>query len=207
MDYGNISALALAIACCNTQNSAAWREFYRRYHHSIRAAAAAVADRYRSHSRSELDDIVSSTYLRMLVNECRYLRRFTPGSDAEAQRLLWDITTKTARNYYRDSQRKKRFPEARFMPLNVDVLEAPSTDTADALEQRLIVESLLRQLSGLLASSRTAALDEIIFRRRFQEGLTLDEIAASPDIALKPRGVEASLRRSLRKLRDHLAIR
>lgn len=207
MDYGSVSALELANACCNTQNDAAWREFYCRYHRSITVAAAAIVDLHRDYSRSALDEIVSLTYLRMFVNDCRYLHRFAPESDSEARHLLQDLATKTARNYFRDTQRKKRSPEARFVPLDLDSLETSGMDTADAVEQRVLVEDLLKRLSCMLASSRSAAQDEIVFRRRFQQGLTINEIAASPDIRLNPRGVEASLRRSLRKLRAQFGTR
>lgn len=207
VDFAQISATDLAKACCDASNDAAWLEFYRRFNRDMTAVVAAIAAAHNERSMQLYDEIMQEIYVRICRDECRYLRYFRARSEREALTLLRDVAAKTARNYFRDARRKKRFGGTQVYAEELDSLEPALLQKTEAedIDQRILVQDLLTRLRYMLRSSRFAIRDELVFRLRFQEGLTVKEIAAIPDVGLSTRGVEGSIRRSVFRLRTAFA--
>jgi RNA polymerase sigma-70 factor (ECF subfamily) len=203
MDYGQISTTDLARACCDTSNDAAWLEFYRRFNREMTAVVAAIAAAYHERSMQLYVEIVQEIYVRICRDDCRYLRLFKARSEREASTLIRDFAAKSARNYFRDTRRKKRSGGTQMSTEELESFEPVLLQKIEAkdVEQRILVQDLLKHLTWTLRLSRFASRDELIFRLRFKEGLTAKEIAAIPEVGLNAKAVEGSIRRSVARLR------
>ncbi len=198
-----MSTAVLVKTCCDTTNEAAWLEFYRRFTRDMTAVVATIAAAHNERSSPLYDEIVQEIYVRIFDDECRYLRLFRAETEKEALAQIRDLAAKTARNFFRDAHRKKRSAGVAISAEELDFLDNSLMRRSESkdIEQQILVQDLLKRLKCTLRSSRFASRDELIFRLRFQQGLTAKEIAAIPDVGLTVRGVEGSIRRLVSRLR------
>jgi RNA polymerase sigma-70 factor (ECF subfamily) len=76
MDYASVSPEELVLACRQTDDVAAWREFVCRFHRLIATVALRVARRWGESSPQLIDDLVQETYLKLCGDNFRMLRKF-----------------------------------------------------------------------------------------------------------------------------------
>ncbi len=76
VDYASLSPEELVLACRQTDDAAAWREFVGRFHRLIATVALRVARRWGESSPQLIDDLVQETYLKLCDDNFRMLRKF-----------------------------------------------------------------------------------------------------------------------------------
>ena len=72
----SLSPEELVLACRQTDDVAAWREFVGRFHRLIATVALRVARRWGESSPQLIDDLVQETYLKLCDDNFRMLRKF-----------------------------------------------------------------------------------------------------------------------------------
>ena len=77
--YAKFSSTELIAACAGPKDEAAWVEFIRRFHVVIAAAVLRTARGWGEPSRSQLDDLIQDTYLKLCENNSRLLPFSCPG--------------------------------------------------------------------------------------------------------------------------------
>jgi RNA polymerase sigma-70 factor (ECF subfamily) len=207
MDYASLSPEELVLACGQTDDVAAWGEFVRRFHRLIATVALRVTRRWGEPSPQLIDDLVQETYLKLCANNFRMLRRFKSHHPDAFYGYLKVVTANLVHDHFKAAHSSKRGSGAIEIAADGQVQSGP-----DALGTASAVKScergiLLRELDATL--SKVAAgphleRDRKVFWLYYRVGLTADAIAGLPYIGLSTKGVESSLLRLTRLLRQEI---
>ncbi len=203
--YAELSSTELVRACAGSKDEDAWAEFIRRFHVVIAAAVLRTARHWGEPSRSQLDDLIQDTYLKLCEDHSRLLRSFRPYREDSIYGFMKVVAANVVHDHFKLALAAKRGAgqtEALMDPVQIDQKTAQS-DSLDAMGQRLQlaqVDKILTQLTAGKDQERKRA----IFWLRHRQGLTAREIAAIPSIGLTTEGVESVLMRLAAMIRGHI---
>ena len=156
-------------------------------------------------SRSQLDDLVQDTYLKLCENNSHLLRSFQPRHEDSIYGFLKVVAANVVHDHYKSTMAAKRGvtqTEALTEPVELQA-KMPRSDGFDIVSQRIQLEKIdkaLRQVTAGKDQQRNCT----IFWLRHQQGLTASEIAAIPSIGLTTEGVESVLMRLTVVIRGHM---
>lgn len=198
----------------------AWREFVRRYHGAIRASVAKTfhsragqeTDRRAQFPDDLIEDLVQVVYVRLVEEGNRALDRFEGQHENSIFQYLGIISINVVRDHFREAKAQKR-PKISY---SLDELLENAGDGGilkDAISG--IDGSLSGPSSSLTMEDLEAALkrsvsrrhrdrDALIFKLRYFEGLTLEEIKKALALDISPIGIGSILNRINHKLRTKL---
>jgi RNA polymerase sigma factor (sigma-70 family) len=196
----------------------AWREFVHRYHGAIRASVAKTfhirasqeSDRRAQFPEDLIEDLVQAVYLRLVEEGNRALDRFQGDHENSIFQYLGIIAVNVVRDYFREARAQKR-PKLSFS------LDELLENTGEGGMLRNAVTGInggtadsvtLEDLEGALkrsVSRRHSDRDALIFKLRYYEGLTLEEIKKALALSISPIGIGSILNRINGKLRLRLA--
>jgi RNA polymerase sigma factor (sigma-70 family) len=198
----------------------AWREFVRRYHGAIKAS---VAKTFHSRATQEterraqfpddlIEDLVQVVYVRLVEEGNRALDRFEGLHENSIFQYLGIIAINVVRDHFREAKAQKR-PKISFSldellenagegGMLKEAVSGPagsstgpvSTFTMDDLENAL----------NRAVSRKNRDRDALIFKLRYFEGLTLEEIKKALALDISPIGIGSILNRINQKLRTKL---
>jgi len=203
--YAKFSSTELVRACAGSKDERAWAEFIRRFQVVIAAAVLRTARHWGEPPRSQLDDLIQDTYLKLCENDSRLLRQFQPRQEESIYGFLKVVAANVVHDYFKSALAAKRGAgqtEAIIEPIQMETRMAGG-DGFEAVSQRLQLEQVdkvLRQVTAGKDQDRKRA----IFWLRHQQGLTASEIAAIPSIGLTTEGVESVLMRLAAMIRGHI---
>jgi RNA polymerase sigma factor (sigma-70 family) len=203
MDYAALSAEQLILACTQTGDAAAWEEFVRRFHRLIATVAFRVARRWDNSSPQLVDDLVQEAYLKLCAGNFRILRSFKSQHPDAFYGYLKVVTANLVQDHFKAAHSGKRGSG------NVEVAVDPQiTSAAVATAKSSERNILLQQVDGLLsrlAVGQHLERDRRVFWLYYRVGLTANAIASLPAIGLSTKGVESTILRLTRLLRQELA--
>jgi len=204
--HASTSAEVLVRACVETGEPAAWEEFIHRSHPLISGVVLRTALRWGNPSPSVIDDLVQDTYLKLCSNDGRILRDFQFRHSDALFGFLKVVTANVVNDHFKTLKRVKR--GAGLMSEGSDGMESiPATNLADPLwpTERGI---LLNEIDDMLRSRAPEAgheRDRTIFWLYYQQGLSARAIASIPSVGLSIKGVESTILRLTRLVRENLA--
>jgi len=204
--YTDFSSSELVSACAGSKDENAWAEFIRRFHVVIAAAVLRTARHWREPSRSQLDDLIQDTYLKLCENDSRLLRSFQPRCEGAIYGFLKVVAANVVHDRFKSALAAKRGAtqtEAIVESIQIDPKTADE-GSLDAVNQRLQLEQVDKILTQVTAG-KDQERKRIIFWLRHRLGLTASEIAAIPLIGLTTEGVESVLLRLAVMIRGHIA--
>ena len=203
-------------------DEAAWQEFVYRYHPAIKAA---VAKTFRSRVSQEterraqfpddlIEDLVQTVYVRLVEEGNRALERFEGEHENSIYRYLGIISMNVVRDHFREAKAQKR-PKVTF---SLDELLENAGDGGmlkDAISsidgQPIMGSALNLTMEDVEAalirsvSRRNRDRDALIFKLRYLDGLTLEEIRRALGLDISPMGIGSILNRINGKLRTRLS--
>jgi len=207
MDYVALSAEHLVQACAQTGDAAAWEEFIRRFHRLISTVVLRVARRWGESSRQVIDDLVQDTYLKLCADECHLLRSFKAHHADAFYGYLKVMTANLVHDHFKAIHSAKRGSGAAEVTDDETVRSAwyprGAPGVAHSSERRI----LLQELDGLLrklAQGPHLERDRRVFWLYYRAGLTASAIATLPSIGLSTKGVESTILRLTRLLRQEM---
>jgi RNA polymerase sigma-70 factor (ECF subfamily) len=203
MDYAALSAERLILACTQTGDSAAWEEFVRRFHRLIATVAFRVARRWGDSSPQVVDDLVQETYLKLCAGNFRILRSFKSQHPDAFYGYLKVVTANLVQDHFKAAHSGKRGSGKVEVAVDPQITSA-AVATAKSSERNI----LLQQVDGLLsrlAVGQHPERDRRVFWLYYRVGLTANAIASLPAIGLSTKGVESTILRLTRLLRQELA--
>jgi RNA polymerase sigma-70 factor (ECF subfamily) len=209
LDYKALPPADLVLECLRTGEELAWIEFVRRFQPLIASVALRVARQWGEPSASVIDDLIQETYLKLCVDldRVRLLENFKFRHDGAIYGYLKVFTANLAQDHFKASHAQKRGGFVQTGSLDACAVEERGTSKESevaAIERKI----LLRQVAACLeavASGPTAKRDCRIFWLYYRVGLPASAIAALPTIGLSTKGVESTLLRLTRQVRDRLA--
>lgn len=203
----NLSSTELVQACATSKDELAWVEFNRRFQVVIGAAVLRTARRWCEPSRSQLDDLIQDTYLKLCEQDFRLLRSFKPRQEDSIYGFLKVVAANVVHDHFKAARAAKRGASQTEAILEMEpVPSAPVTaavDSFDLVSHRLQIEKIDRILTQV-TDGKDAERKRTIFWLRHRQGLTASEIAAIPSIGLTTEGVESVLMRLTIMIRGHL---
>jgi RNA polymerase sigma-70 factor, ECF subfamily len=208
MDGAVLSAEELVLKCIQSGDEASWEEFVRRFHGLIATVALRVSRRWGEPSSQLIDDLVQETYLKLCENNFRLLRSFEPHHPDAFYGYLKVVTANLVHDYVKTKRAAKRGSGTTEVANEAAVesaADAPASAAAvQCSERRILLEELDAMLCELAEGSRLER-DRRIFWLYYRVGLTANAIAALPSIGLSTKGVESTILRLTRLLRQKLA--
>jgi len=197
----------------------AWREFVHRYHGAIRASVAKTfhlrasqeSDRRAQFPEDLIEDLVQAVYVRLVEEGNRALGRFQGDHENSIFQYLGIIAVNVVRDHFREARAQKR-PKLSF---SLDELlenageggmlrDAATSMDGGGSGGTVSLEELEAALKRSL-SPRHRDRDTLIFKLRYYEGLTLEEIKKALGLDISPIGIGSILNRINGKLRLRLA--
>ena len=196
----------------------AWREFVHRYHGAIRASVAKTfhlrasqeSDRRAQFPDDLIEDLVQVVYMRLVEEGNRALDRFQGEHENSIFQYLGIIAVNVVRDHFREARAQKR-PKLSFSLDELldntgegGILKSAVTNMDGGSSQGTVT---LEDLEGALqrsVSRRHRDRDALIFKLRYYEGMTLEEIKKALGLDISPIGIGSILNRINGKLRLRL---
>ena len=206
MDYSALSAEELALTCFRTGDEMAWAEFIRRFQPLIAGVVLRVARQWGEVSPQIVDDLVQETYLKLCTERRRMLRDFAPAHENSIYGFIKVFAANLSQDYFKASRSLKRGGGA--FTASGDCERAaelkPVADSAERSGERMVlireIDTCLRDISSGLNTER----DRRIFWLYYRAGMTASAIAGLTTIGLSVKGVESTLARLTRQVREML---
>ena len=206
VDYGAISPEDLVVACGQSGNESAWAEFVRRFHPLIARVALRVARQWGQTSPQVIDDLVQETYLKLCAGRLSVLRNFKSNHKDAVYGYIKVFTANLVHDHFKSTHSQKRggaSTAASIDGAHWDFIPQTSTSTAAMLERGVLIQEVEACLQSV-ASGPGSERDRRIFWLYYRVGLAASGIAALPTIGLSTKGVESTLLRLTRQVREQL---
>jgi RNA polymerase sigma-70 factor (ECF subfamily) len=203
MDYAALSAERLILACTQTGDAAAWEEFVRRFHRLIATVALRVARRWGDSSPQAVDDLIQETYLKLCAGNFRILRSFKSQHPDAFYGYLKVVTANLVHDRFKAAHSDKRGSGTVEVAADPQITSDASATTKSS-ERGILLQQVDALLSRLVAG-RHLERDRRVFWLYYRVGLTANAIASLPAIGLSTKGVESTILRLTRLLREELA--
>ena len=201
----SLSTEELIRACLYPGEPDAWDEFIRRFHRPIAIVVMRIASRFGNTSRESINDLVQDTYLRLCADNYAALRRFVEQHPNAFLAYVRTVAANVARDYFKASCSAKRGSN-QVQGLSEELAPAAPPEGSGQelwIERYLLLKEIQNHLHACLAGKdqeRTAR----IFWLYYRVGLSAGEIASLPGIGLNTKGVESTLLRTTRLLRERM---
>jgi RNA polymerase sigma-70 factor (ECF subfamily) len=209
LDYTEIPPEELVLACLQAGNESAWAEFLRRFHPLIARTALRVALQWGEASPQTIDDLIQETYLKLCADRLRVLQNFKSAHKDAIYGYIKVFTANLVHDHFKVAHSRKR--GGRVAAASIDGEDSgrlpPSPAAAPALLEREVLIQQINTCLQLVASGPESERDRRIFWLYYRVGLAASAIAALPAIGLSTKGVESTILRLTRHVRERLGGR
>src|SRR5262245_40215761 len=207
MDWASLSAEDLVRKCIESGEAAAWDEFMRRFHPHIARVVLRVARRWGVSSPQLIDEWVQETYLKLCADNFSVLRKFKSQHEDAFYGYLKVVTANCVHDICKAAHSAKRDFGAPQVEHDPEIMATADSSKAPAAAQIIERQILLQEfdaLLGKLAQGPNLERDRRVFWLYYRTGLTASAIAILPSIGLTTKGVESTIFRLTRLLRDEM---
>jgi RNA polymerase sigma factor (sigma-70 family) len=185
--------------CLGSEDEELWHKFVRRTQPLIANVIINTLRRWREPSPSLVDDLIQETYLKIFANDRKALRGIRNEHENAIFGYLKVAASNTTVDYFR--QPKNKVPELEL----TDPVVPPLPDGLDRIEFEQLKDKIQARLESL-SSSDTYQRDQMIFWLYYEQGYTAKEISLMPNLDLSVKGVESTLLRLIRFVREGLPV-
>jgi len=200
----------LVAACVAAPDEVVWTEFIRRFHPLISTVVLRTARQWGEPVPSLIDDLTQETYLKLCADNCRLLRNFHSQYPRAIFGFLKVVAANVVHDHFKASRAAKR--GAGGFLVNLQDQEGNENHLANALsgsgaapiEMGILLDEVDRCLIEGVAPSELGH-SRRIFWLYYRCGLSARAIAALPNIGLTTKGVESTILRLSRLVRNTLA--
>lgn len=181
--------------CLSSEDQERWEQFVCRTQPLIAHVIINTLRRWREPTPSLVDDLIQETYLKLFANDRKALR----GIKNEYENTIFGYLKVVASNATRD-----HFRHAGNKVSEIELIEPvvpPSPDGFDRIQFARLKDRIEECLTNL-SSSDTYSRDVSIFWLYYEQGYSAKEISLLPSVGLTVKGVESTLQRLTRFLKD-----
>lgn len=209
MDYAALSSEELALSCLRFGDEAAWAEFVRRFHPLIARVVLRVSRKWGENSPQVVDDLIQDTYLKLCAERTNLLQNFKPAHADAIYGYIKVFTANLVHDHFKSLRSAKR--GGLTAPISVDSEDGGDSSSVPRTPPALLErEVLIREIDACLrvvSVGPSSERDRRIFWLYYRIGLAASAIAAVPSIELTTKGVESTLLRLTRQIRERLKNR
>jgi RNA polymerase sigma-70 factor (ECF subfamily) len=205
VDYSTLSALELVRVCLQTGAESAWVEFVRRFQPLIAGVVVRMARRWGETSPDVLDDLIQEAYLKLCTDRQSMLDKFHPKHPDAIFGYIKVCTANLVHDHFKAVHAKKRGGAiVNSGDGDQEANWASSTSDVKSIERAVLIGQIDACLRNA-ESGPNVERDRRIFWLYYRTGLPASAIAALPTVALTTKGVESTLLRLTRQVRERLA--
>jgi len=209
LDYTALSADELALACFQGGDESAWAEFVRRFQPLIAGVIFRVACKWGESSSQVIDDLVQETYVKVCAERTQLLQNFKSAHKDAIYSYMKVFAANLAHDYFKAQRTRKRGGGSAGGVLTdkkdcENVRDSKSAESA--IERSLLIREIDVRLKTIVVGPN-AERDRRIFWLYYRVGFTASAIAALPTVGLTTKGVETTILRLSRAIRQELAVR
>ncbi len=203
--YSSLSLRDVVCLCAGPRDDAAWEEFVSRVARPIRLIITRTASRWGSPSRSLVEDLIQSTYLKLWEGGCRLLRDFAIQHPEAILGYLKKTAANVAHDHFKHGHcQSSGGDQPHISTTDVDLeagreVQGNHEKIAFGVFLHEIDEHLQRCLNG-----PDQERDRTIFWLYFRQGMSTKEIASLPSIGLGAKGVGSVIERLKHGIRDQI---
>jgi RNA polymerase sigma-70 factor (ECF subfamily) len=197
MQEAEVPIRELLNLCLGSEDQELWQKFVRRTQPLIANVIINTLRRWREPSPSLVDDLIQETYLKLFASDRKALRGIRHEHENAIFGYLKVAASNTTVDYFR--QPRNKVPEVELS----DPVVPPSPDGFDRIEFDRLKDKIHARLESL-SSTETCKRDQAIFWLYYEQGYTAKEISLLPHIDLSVKGVESTLQRLARFVREGL---
>jgi RNA polymerase sigma-70 factor (ECF subfamily) len=208
MDYSSLSSEQLIRACASSGAASAWEEFVRRFHRLIASVVLRTARRWENPSPQLVDDLIQETYLKLCQDNFYLLRSFEFRQEVALHGYIKVLTANLVRDYFKASRSQKRGGAMELEPADKSEMIADlcrDQSGVKSAENNIFISEVDACLRSLQPQAH-AERDRGIFWLYYRIGLPASAIASLPTIGLTTKGVESTLLRLTRHVKDRLSL-
>jgi RNA polymerase sigma-70 factor, ECF subfamily len=203
MDPQELSAQELVQLCLDHNQKAAWEEFVRRYQPTIARVVTRTARRWTIPSPALVDDLVHDTYLKLFTNDSRALREFAFQHENAIFGFFKTVASNVVTDHFRAFRNQKRWTGKDDISLDDAAFFIPeSRNSAQRADYEILCDEINKILKEELGNEFTR--DHAIFWLYYHHGLTANAISKLPAIGLTVKGVESTLLRVTKLVREKM---
>jgi RNA polymerase sigma-70 factor, ECF subfamily len=203
MDPQELSAQELVQLCLDHNQKAAWEEFVRRYQPTIARVVTRTARRWTIPSPALVDDLVHDTYLKLFTNDSRALREFAFQHENAIFGFFKTVASNVVTDHFRAFRNQKRWTGKDDISLDDAAFFIPeSRNSAQRADYEILCDEINKILKEELGNEFTR--DYAIFWLYYHHGLTANAISKLPAIGLTVKGVESTLLRVTKLVREKM---
>jgi RNA polymerase sigma-70 factor, ECF subfamily len=206
VDYTTLPPDELVLTCLRTGGEPAWNEFVRRFQPLIATVVVRTARHWGERSPQVMDDLVQDTYLKLCADRQRVLQTFKPEHPDAIYGYIKVFTANLVHDHFKAARSKKRGGSVHTVSVegtdDTGTFRSPQPAAGNLDRNVLIgqVDACLRALGR----GPTVERDRRIFWLYYRVGLSASGIAALPTVGLSTKGVESTLLRLTRLVRERL---
>lgn len=205
--YTALSADELALTCFQGGDESAWAEFVRRFQPLIAGVIFRVACKWGEISPQVIDDLVQDTYVKVCAERAQLLESFRSAHKDAIYAYMKVFAANLAHDYFKAQRARKRgggTGGASFVDKKDCDNVADSKSAEATIERDLLIQQIDACLKALLVGPNSER-DRNIFWLYYRVGLTASAIGALPVIGLTTKGVESTIARLTRQVRERLS--
>jgi RNA polymerase sigma-70 factor, ECF subfamily len=205
MDPRELPAQELLQLCLQSEDQAAWLEFVRRFQPLIAGVVIKSIRRWTNPTPDMVDDLVQDTYLKLCANNFRALREFESQHENALFGFLKVVASNVVQDYIRNKHSKKRNDgeEDEELDDQIQVAANARSSFSENADRNILIGEIGRCLEAHSAEPNFAR-DCTIFWLYYRQGLTAKAISELPTIGLTVKGVESTLLRLTRLVKEKM---
>jgi RNA polymerase sigma-70 factor (ECF subfamily) len=204
VDYSSLSANDL-LTVCSQGDAEGWTEFVRRFHPLIARVVLRVARQWSEASPQVVDDLVQETYLKLCANRGEFLQKFRSAHQNALFGYIKTFAANLAHDHFKASHAQRRDTTVTAsLTAAMESRYEQSSASAASLDRSILVQQIDSCLRAITSGTK-GQRDRRIFWLYYRFGLSANAIAALPSVALSTKGVETTLLRLNRQIRERLA--
>jgi RNA polymerase sigma-70 factor (ECF subfamily) len=205
MRYSSISADELIRACVEFDDADAWEEFVSRFHRPISLSVVRTARQWSDVPQQLFDDLVQETYVKLCSDKCRLLHGFACQHPEAVPGYIKTVAANVVRDHFKSLHSQKR--GAGRSPESLEEMDPKASGQSLGSQGAMERQILLKQIDQCLGTSPAGSdqeRDRVIFWLYYQNGMSAKAIAALPTVGLSAKGVESSILRLTRFVRQQI---
>lgn len=156
-----------------------------------------------------VDDLIQETYLKLCADRLRVLQNFKSAHKDAIYGYIQVFTANLVHDHFKVAHSQKRGGGAKTASLegqDSNDVRLTATSTLSTLERNVLMQQIDACLE-VVASGPGSVRDRRIFWLYYRVGLAASAIAALPTIGLSTKGVESTILRLTRQVRERLGSR
>jgi RNA polymerase sigma-70 factor, ECF subfamily len=204
MNVSKLPSHDLLRLCLQSHDESLWLEFVRRFQPLIARVVVKSIRRWTIPTPGWVDDLVQDTYLKLCANNFRALRQFDCLHENALFGFVKVVASNVVQDHFRNLHSQKRGSGRDDEELDdVSSITASDAGAAERFERLIQIAEVARCLDTQ-AGQPNFIRDRTVFWLYYQQGLTAKAISEIPGIGLSIKGVESTLLRLIRMVREKM---